>query len=333
MAKHRKQHFVPACYLKAWCDPSTPPNQTPYVWVFNVDGQGARRKAPENIFHEADMYTIHGPDGARDLVLEHGLQQLETAFVRVRNSKINFERPLDNQERLVLCAFTAAARARTPSNREHWRNQWTRPLKMMKELEKTMKTATPEQKQAMALMSGPNAGSKGTMTIEQVEQLVEKPLQTSLATMISAEAPLLYRLDLAILVTDDPLGFITCDAPCNWFDPESYKRPPIYRGVGLASTTVEVTLPISPKYALLLNRQGMTGYTPVPKRVVDELNRRFRFNAEHDFVASKNETNPFWFDGGSEPEDSWEKVQARKAAKRAEESASSPRLDASTATD
>jgi hypothetical protein len=323
MAKHRKQHFVPACYLKAWCDPATPPNQTPYVWVFNADGQNARRKAPENIFHEADMYTIHGPDGARNLVLEQGLQQLETAFVRIRNSKINFERSLDRQERLVLCAFTAAARARTPSNREHWRSQWTRPLKMMKELEERMKTATPEQKRAMAHMSGPSTGSKGGMTIDQVERLVENPLQTSLPTMISTETPLLYRLDLAILVTDDPLGFITGDAPCVWFDPESYKRPPIFRGVGLASATVEVTLPISPKHALLLNRQGMTGYTPVPKRVVDELNRRVRFNAEDNFVVRKNETNPFWFDRGVEPEDSWEKVQANKATE-ATESASGP---------
>jgi hypothetical protein len=72
MAKHKKQHFVPQCYLKAWCDPTTPVDQDPYVWRFRKDGSDPRRKAPENIFHETDLYTIHRPGGGRDLVLEHG---------------------------------------------------------------------------------------------------------------------------------------------------------------------------------------------------------------------------------------------------------------------
>ena len=77
MAHHKTQHYIPACYLKAWCDEKTPKGHTPYVWVFDADGSNSRRKAPENIFHESDMYTIECEDGNRDLVLEHGLSQLE----------------------------------------------------------------------------------------------------------------------------------------------------------------------------------------------------------------------------------------------------------------
>lgn len=69
MRTHEKQHFVPQAYLRAWCDPTTPDGQEPYVWRFNKDGSDARRKAPAKIFRETDMYTIPLPGGGRDLVL------------------------------------------------------------------------------------------------------------------------------------------------------------------------------------------------------------------------------------------------------------------------
>ena len=84
MSKHKKQHFVPSSYLKAWCDPECSPKYSPYVWRFSFDGTESRKKSPDNIFHETDMYTIRRRNGERDLRLEHGLQQLETKFARIR---------------------------------------------------------------------------------------------------------------------------------------------------------------------------------------------------------------------------------------------------------
>lgn len=49
---HKGQHFVPECYLKAWCDPACPTNYEPYVWLFDRDGSNAQNKAPFNIFKE-----------------------------------------------------------------------------------------------------------------------------------------------------------------------------------------------------------------------------------------------------------------------------------------
>jgi hypothetical protein len=43
-----------------------PAGQEPYVWRFKKDGSDPRRKAPENLFHETDLYTIHREDGERD---------------------------------------------------------------------------------------------------------------------------------------------------------------------------------------------------------------------------------------------------------------------------
>lgn len=30
--KNKKQHVIPNCYLKSWCDPRTPAGQSPYIW-------------------------------------------------------------------------------------------------------------------------------------------------------------------------------------------------------------------------------------------------------------------------------------------------------------
>lgn len=313
MSKHKKQHYVPACYLKGWCDPHTPANQTPYVWLFDVDGNNPRRKAPENIFRETDMYTINRADGSRDLTLERGLHEFETEFTRIRTRKFNYGRPLDQSEHILLCAFTAAAHARTPSSREHHRKQWERPLKMMEEMMEWEKTATPDEKRKAAAVHVPSSSSKGSLTYEQVKELHDNPMQKMLLPMIQTTTPLLCKLDFAIFVSNDEVGFITSDHPCVWFDPESYKRPPLYRGPALMYKTIEITMPLSPSHCLLLNRQGITGYVEATQTILDELNRRARFSAENYFVVRQNFKKDHWFDSGIEPDDSWEKQHARKA--------------------
>src|ERR1700704_3168622 len=85
MAKsHKAQHWIPKCYLRAWTDPNTPVGHNPYVHVFSKDGSASRKKSPENLFTETDLYTIHLPDGGRDLRLEQGLCGLEASFSTIR---------------------------------------------------------------------------------------------------------------------------------------------------------------------------------------------------------------------------------------------------------
>src|SRR5438045_7844276 len=105
---------------------------------------------------------------------------------------------------MVVCAFMAAAQARTPAMREHQRKQWKRPLEMMEDMIKDMKDASPAQKAAMAAGQPPRvegAGDRGvSLSIEQVKAMYEKPLQTLMPSMIRVTAPALYKLtEMAIL--------------------------------------------------------------------------------------------------------------------------------------
>jgi uncharacterized protein DUF4238 len=307
MPKHGKQHFVAQSYLRAWCDPETPADQDAYVWRFAKDGTNGRRKAPENIFHETDLYTIIAPDGGRDLRLEHGLAQLEDEFVKIRDRKLVVHEELDQRDRLLLCAFVAAAQMRTPAQRDHLSGMWGQALEQGKAVEEWARiAATPAQRRAVGGLPAPDPDR--SFSLEEVQALAERPLQMTLAAHVRTLTPMLARLDLFVLMTDDSAGFITSDNPCVWFDAEACRRPPLRQGVGLAYPSIEITLPVSPRQLLLFHRRGRSGYVSPPRHVVDELNRRTVAHCADYFVTHTNATRPIWFDPGKEPEDSWRKL-------------------------
>ena len=304
-----KQHFVPECYLKAWCDPKTPNGFTPYVWKFSKDGKSVKNAAPHNIFKESEMYTIRMPDGSNDYRLEHGLHDIEDHFVRIRDNKLSHREELSEEEHILLLAFVAAMHGRTRTQRNHQKAQWGRVFDVIQKMKKWAETATPEQRRAAASLSLPSKDKKDGLTYEQVEKLATEPMQHLLFQFIEAEVPLLHKLNFAILQTSNTPGFITSDNPCVWYDPKWYLRPPIYQAPALMYPTIEITLPVSPKQHLLLNRAGIEGYVDANDQAVDDLNRRTRFECHEHFIVNKK---AIWFYQGIEPTDSWEKTHPLK---------------------
>jgi len=309
MSKHKKQHFIPRCYQKAWLDPTCPRKHEPYIWVLNKDTRESRKKAPGNIFHETDMYTITGVGGSRDLRIENGLSQLETDYAVILK-KLCLRQNLEHDEWVVLCAFIAAMHSRTPTQREHLREQWSKPLKKMDDLAKQMKTATAEQIESMRSISdfSRSTTTDNRMTHDQVRERVKNPLQHSIYPMINAEVPYLTRMDFAVFNTETSPGFITSDYPVVWYDPEAYKRPPMHRVPALKYLTIEITMPISPKQCICLNRQGLSGYMDVPGEIVSQMNRCTVQFANEYVVVNQNQIDDDWFRIDEEPEDSWDKT-------------------------
>jgi hypothetical protein len=296
MTKHGKQHFIPASYLAAWVDPSCPKRQAPYVWLFNKDGTGGRRKAPENIFHERDIYTIRTGERDRELVLEQSLSGLEHLFAKVRRACIEPRGTMTEDEHFTLCCFVAAMQARTPTQREHVRKQWRRHLELMDEHAARMKSAIDGERAAALRISRVSRSRDGpSLSHDQVREIVKNPMQTMLFPQIKAAAPLLQKLDLVILEADDEIGFITSDRPCIWFDPEAPKRPPMHRAPALMYPTIEITLPVSPTRCLLFNRRGVNGYSRCSSPQVDVINRRVCAYANQFIVVQRNQTRSMWF--------------------------------------
>lgn len=318
---HKAQHFIAQGYTRAWRDPNRAAHEEPYVWLFVRDGPTAdkpgKRKAPANIFTEPEMYTITPANdpGGRDLSLEHGLARIESDFCAVRNDFIEPRKALGLHERAVVLAFAATSQFRTPGFRDHTRSQWQPILDMGREIEEQMAKATPEER-AKAGRRPPSLAGIGRerecLTLEQVQQIVDQPLQTMLAAYASALVPLLAKLtNFSILCTVKTPGFISSDEPTTWFDPEWPKRPPMFQALGLMYETVEITMPISPTRMLFLGRQNeWPEYMDLDaldfdERLLNEMNRRTCRLAREKIAVSRNEFRSVWAEQGEPPPDAW----------------------------
>lgn len=291
---HKWQHFIPVSYLRAWCDPDCPPGQTPYVWLFDRDSRSGKRRAPHNIFAETDFYTESTESGERDVELERRLSLLESDFVKLRDGALMSRRILSQEEHAVVCFYCAAMHVRTRCMRDHIGGQWGRVLEGMEELEEWAKTASPAELRALeSPFHSPEAKSMG---IEDVRRIVDQPAQTAVREYMRTEVRLLAKMRIAVLYTDDDVGFITSDSPCIWIDPSLNDVPPALRSPGLGSPTIEVMLPLSPSRLLLLTWQGIQGYVLAPLRVVDDVNRMIRGECEAQYVVRRNQVRDRWFE-------------------------------------
>lgn len=283
MAEKKKQHIIPQCYLKAWCDPRTPPGQNPFIWRISRDGSEKKRKSPEKSFAATDKYTIKLATGERNLIIEDTLAGIESDFVSVL-SRIRRHASLSSSDRARLCIFAAAMHTRTTAMGEHWKKQ-QRQI----------------HDQIVALEQAHNSPPSLSLETAQHAELAHQHI---IAAGLEGEAPLLFDMQMTVLITDDDAGFITSDTPCVWFNPNLYKFPPFYRSPGLGQPDIQVTLPLTPKYLLLLSHRSSPLYVNVNQEVVDEANRTTRFHSTEEFVSWKGETRAYWFEPGKEPSDS-----------------------------
>ena len=300
----KNQHVIPECYLKAWCDPATPKNYTPYVWVHTRDGSSTRKRAPQKLFTETDFYTVKLDDGSRSLVIEDSFSVIED---RLRNNRLKDFAKLSDEERALLCVFTAMMSMRTKSQRANWTDFFSKLHDQVESMEK-FHNAEP------------------TTSLETAE-MKEYGHHMYMGHSIDVIAEWLFRMKMVIFMTGQKERFITSDRPCVWFNPEAHKFPPFYRSPGLAQERIEITLPLSPNYFAVFSwtrwNEKMSfsqaeidkvgDCVPITDRIVTEMNRRTRGHSYESFVTQSQEIDPKWLDPGEEPEDSWEKAHGQKS--------------------
>lgn len=302
----KNQHVIPECYLKAWCDSATAPGHTPYVWVHNRDGSSSKKKAPRKLFTETDFYTVRLEDGSRSLVIEDSFSVIEDRFARLRNDKIKEFAKLSDEERGLLCVFTAMMVTRTKSQRANWTDFYSRLHDQVESMEK-FHGAEP-------------------IASRETADLIKHGHHMFMGHSIDVIVEWLFRMNMAVFAAGEGQRFITSDRPCVWFNPDSYKFPPLLRGPGLAQDKIEITLPISPDFFAIFSWRrwdeklsiprekidSLGDCVPVPDGIVNEMNRRTRGFCDEFFVTQTSEIDPAWLDVGEEPEDSWEKTHPQK---------------------
>jgi hypothetical protein len=296
-SSHKKQHFVPQCYTKAWADPDSVGQSkiAPYVWVFDKDGSNPRRRSPANLFTETDIYTLTRKDGHRDLRLEHGFQDLEDRFTRIRNMRFNKMQWPNAEELQLLFAFVAAAHTRTVGFRDHQREQWGKIREQMELLEAAHGEWTSSGRRAIVRLNNRSTGDDLAIGIDEVREIEANPIQQIIGSFLNVVVPMFSRMSLAVFSTDDPCGFVTSDQPCVWFDKEAYKLPSRAGRLALGSPSIEVTLPISPSHCLALTHSPrLRGFIPLPGGDFDELNKRHIAHCKESFISRSPVVRDVW---------------------------------------
>jgi hypothetical protein len=296
--KHKRQHFIPTSYLEAWCDPSSPADQTPYVWRFSKDGQEVKNKAPKKIFYEKDMYTVYPGDGSRDLHLETNLSRVESEFANLREKKLKTRQLLNSEECLILCMFVSAMYSRTKAYGEKQSKNWQAVLDLGENIYAAFDKASPEEQERMSrALTSPGLNIENSMTMEDVQGLVEQPIQSFLSVNVTELTPMLFKRPFLILESADSNPFITSDDPCVWYDPASYQKPRPRGAGGLVSPTLEISMPLSPNqmifFGMKLNVSG--AYIPIEDQMVDQLNYRTRLDSHDYFISNSPEARQSWF--------------------------------------
>lgn len=212
---HTEQHFVPQAYLRPWLDTTSTPkgSRNAYgVWVFDRDGTNARQQSPKALFWEDDIYSIPMPDGTRDLRLEHGFGTLEDKYTRIRNRTLMRGLWPSAEETVWLLAFVFAAYFRTPGIHDHYGKQFGELRAMTQRVEQAH-TNRPARGWE-SVVGSPTAPRGWRVVPEEVDFMADYPIQAFMMPALSAALPMLGQMAMAVMQTDDELGFITTDAPC-----------------------------------------------------------------------------------------------------------------------
>lgn len=291
---HKRQHFIPEFYLKAWLDSKFSKKDKGIFWLFSKDGSYVRSMSPTNTYVETDFYTISEITGERDLSLEERLARIEGLFGDLRNNKLIKHTDLTLNDKGILAIFVATLHARTQKRRDHNRSLWKNVLDLGDKMIEWEKNATPEQRKYLSKSQGIFQPSViETLTYEDVKLIVDQPVQTLMDSEVVAFTKILLKMNLSILFTKNKRGFITSDSPVVFSDPEIGRNG--FRGYALGSQTIRILCPLTPSLLVLITHKHPEGYFEIDDLVLEEINRLVRTRANKNFIVNSKLTEPYWF--------------------------------------
>lgn len=293
---HKKQHYIPKVYLAAWCDPDTPSQMQPYVWVFDRAGGLGKKRAPHKIFTETDFYTISRPDGSRDLKIEHALSKVERGLKNLTTNFIARRRQLPSPQKTKLIEFIAAMHGRTPQTRDIQLRLWKSKLDAALLQKHKLRDSVVLQSSHKAAAA--HYGASSQTSLDTLRKAIESPMQYLVPGAFNEALPALSRMTITVFFTDLP-SFITSDCPVTWFDPTVPRAKYLTHETSLSDDGIEVTMPLSPRHSIMLHnpsfhQAGSVRYTPACPQTVSALNRRTAHFAYKKIVSWKDGFDSSW---------------------------------------
>ncbi|MEO9338790.1 DUF4238 domain-containing protein [Mesorhizobium sp. SB112] len=214
MPANKSQHFVPRCYLRAFCADST----GAAINVFNMARERSIEAAPAR--GQCAKPYFYGSDG----VLENALQQPEGAYAANMRRAVDDPRALSRDDLRTLHAFMLLQSYRSAA--------WLKGEIRMAEAQRDLLAAeaTPELLEGLVITH--------EMAIEMALYAFRNSIDTT------------SHLETCILLNRTPLSFITSDDPVIYTN-RFHLQKDVLGGGGLASPGCMLVMPLTPHMLLL----------------------------------------------------------------------------------
>ena len=133
VVQKRLHHFLPQFYLRGFTDPSTPPGQSPYVWVRDQLSGKISRRAPKNVAAESGFYALDVLAGRDYESVENELSAMESLAAMALRRYLVSSAGTRGVMPPELGAFVAWQAARVPWQRRVADDEWQRFLQKVAE--------------------------------------------------------------------------------------------------------------------------------------------------------------------------------------------------------
>lgn len=273
MANH---HYVPRFYLKKFCDPDTPPNQEPYLWVTERGTKDWKKRAPKNVGASPGLYSVP-TEGGDDEMVEKMFSTIESEMATIYRKRFDvYSPPADRKEREMVALFIALFAIRSP----FYRRNMARFSEEVAQMSLRMMASRPEYVEKTFMKVEADTGEKPKMTVEQYQKAIREVKVTANPHYITAMSlqqldmftRMIYCMRWRFLIAPPGEFFATADSPTHWQD--LTPRPPMLRGHGLAMRNVEVVLPLSRRFCFLARWRRPSGVVIASRAQVHEITNR-----------------------------------------------------------
>jgi hypothetical protein len=292
MASGPRQHIIPSFHLSQF----TGNHPKDCVWVYDGKDNKTWPSSPDGIGHETYAYSVREMDGSWNTTVDEWVTKLEGFGVPVYRKLLELQIPHDHSEdRAKFAAYMAFMHTRTKAMRRLAAEAYAGILAMKNELsgrnedvfatlvaeveEREGRPLSPEDREAyrQALLDP----SKFSLTIPKGKALIGMTAVPEIAKLFEAMSWTLCIAEGGFFITsDNPVAIQR--------DPKS----PFH--LGFMNKSVEVMLPLSPKFMLMLTwRKNFRKLAALPAVAVTQVNQlvanyaeRFLYShLEHKHVA------------------------------------------------
>ncbi len=286
-----KQHYLPRFYLQGFTDPEAKEGHEPHVWLYSTHSARWRKRAPKNVATKKDLYSVTGEDGERNDQLENLLSLVESEAARIISNRIEKGETLDAPDRDAMAYFLAFMSNRLPAFLDRWsRSVVEDEIARMELLRSHPEAFEALKKEAERATSHkfPDWFGPEHFDPKRYRIVPDKGFILSLALApVNQMAYILSDMSWVFFTTPVPRPFITSDYPLCAFNPRLSGTP---YGPGLLQEHVEITIPLSSAFALLVTWAGpATTYCTAQTPDVRAINLRTMSGAKEIIVSPKRD--------------------------------------------